>query len=334
MIDFGLTEQQVALRTLVREFVEREVRPVVAELDAKTIPEECFPWLLFEKAHGLGLRTLPLAKEYGGGGIDVLTAAILIEEACAGDAGFGIGLQQLWYVSQTIQKLANKEQGDRFLPLFRDDPRFFLSAASCEPEAGSDVFLPCSDPKAGIKLSAEVKGDEIVLNGMKHMIALGNVAKLYVVSARTDRTTPMDQGTTLFLVTPDAPGFRVGRVHDPLGWRLLPTAELFFENCRIPKKNQMSGWNEGHAGRIKIGAIFGAYTGAMGVGIARAAFEKTLLYTKMRVQGGIPIIQHNNTAIQLAEMFVKIEAARYLTWKACWNLQNEEYTDPRMIKAP
>jgi alkylation response protein AidB-like acyl-CoA dehydrogenase len=220
------------------------------------------------------------------------------------------------------------------LPLFRDDPHFFLAAAACEPEAGSDIYLPIPDPKIGIKLSAEISGNEVILNGMKHMIALGNVAKLIMVYARSDRTKPMTEGTTLFLVSSDAPGFRVGRVHDPFGWRLFPTAELFFENCRIPKKNQVLGWNEAYAGVAETVALCTAWAGAMGVGIARAAFEKALQHAQTRVQGTAPIIQHANTAMQLAEMFMKIEAARYLTWKQCWNLQIREYFDLRMVKAP
>lgn len=191
MIDFSLTEEQLALREVVRNFAENEVKPAVATLDAKSNPADCFPWALFEKAHALGLTTLALSKDYGGGGIDILTAAILIEEACAADAGFGIGLQQICFVCQTIQKLANKQQCDRFLPAFREDPKYFFAAASCEPDAGSDVFLPCLDPLAGIKLSAEIEGDEVILNGTKHFIGHGHVAKLILVSARTDTTRPI-----------------------------------------------------------------------------------------------------------------------------------------------
>jgi alkylation response protein AidB-like acyl-CoA dehydrogenase len=334
MIDFSLTKEQLKLREVVRNFAEKEVKPAAAELDAKSNPADSFPWKLFEKAHALGLTTLALSKDYGGGGIDILTAAILIEEACAADAGFGIGLQQIWFVSQTIQKLCSKEQCDRFLPQFRKDPQYFLSAASCEPDAGSDVFLPSPDPQAGIRLSARIEGDEVILNGTKHFIGHGDVAKLILVSARTDPSSPMVEGTTLFLVTPDAPGFRIGKTFDQMGWRLFPTAELFFENCRIPKGNQVLEWNKAHEGRMRIGPLYTAYAGAMGVGMARAAFERSLQHAKERVQGGVPIIHHQNTGIQLAEMYVKIEAARYLTWKACWNLQNEDYLDPRMLKAP
>ena len=333
MIDFSLTEEQEQLRALVREFGQREVKPVAAEYDAKIEPSECLPLDLFEKAHKLGLRTLPLYKKYGGGGIDLLTAAILLEEACYWDVGFGIGLQQIWMVIQVLQEIGSQEQCEKYMPQIRDDPHFFLSAAACEPEAGTDVFLPNPDPKTGIRLTAERKGDEVVLNGTKHMIAFGHVSKLLLVFARTDKTKPMMEGTTMFLVTPDAPGFNVQRVFNPMGWRLFPTAELFFDNCRIPRENQVRGWNEAHTSITRTVAIGTAYAGAYAVGMARAAFERALEYAKIRVQGGKPIIEHNNTAMQLADMFIKIEAARYLYWKTCWNALHDEYWDPGMVRA-
>lgn len=331
MIDFSLTDEQIALRSLVREFCETEVRPVVAELDARADQEQCFPWELFKKAHELGLRTLPMLRKYGGREIDLLTEAILIEEAGACDAGFAMGLHQIWMVTQTLQRCGNKAQLDKYLPLIRDDPFFFLSAALCEPEAGSDCYLPSSDPGLGIRLTATVDGDEVILNGTKAIIAMSPVAKLILVYARTDASQPMRNGTTMFLVTPDSPGFRIGRVHDSMGWRLFPTAELIFDGCRIPKANQVTAWNKAYSELSPTAAI---HAGAMAVGMARSAYDKAVQYASTRVQGGKPIIEHANTSMQLAEMLMQIESARYLTWKVCWAAMNREHWDPRLSKAP
>ena len=154
MIDFSLKEEQESLRALVRKFVEKEIKPLTEAFDSRVDPKECFPWEIFEKAHKLGLRALTLSEKYGGAGADILTTAILVEELCAGDVGIGVTMEQMWMAVQVMQTMASQEQCDRFLPLFRDNPRFLFVVAACEPEAGSNVFLHCLDPRAGFRLSA------------------------------------------------------------------------------------------------------------------------------------------------------------------------------------
>lgn len=334
MIDFSLTEEQIALRTLVREFCEREVKPLGLEYDQKGDPGECFPWVVVEKSHQAGLNALALKKEYGGADIDTLTGAILVEEASAAESSFGALLQQIWKVTKIIQMVGTRQQQERFLFPLRHDPRFHFGIGLTEPEAGSDNFMNPPDPKAGLKLSAEVKGDEVILNGMKHFISFGNTASVFIVFARTDKSKPLREGLSLFVVDKDAPGLTVGRIHNRMGIRLMSQSELIFENCRIPRANQLGGWNNAADQVVLVVRFSNAWTACICLGIARACFEKAVEYAKSRVQGAVPIIKHSNTAIHLGEMFMKLEAARYIIWKACWNADNADYFDPRMIKVP
>lgn len=332
MIDFSLTEEQRALRDLVRAFVAQELSPFVFELDQQADPARCWlPWRVMERAQQLGLRTLTLSKEYGGAGIDGVTTALLIEEMCAGG---GIDFVSLWRVVPLLEALATREQFERLALPFRDDPRFCFAAAITESDYGSDNILPFTDPRGGLKLSAEVRGDEVVLNGSKQFISNGPTASLYLVYARTDPARPVGEGTTVFLVPRDTPGLTVGRVNNRMGVRVMPQSEVHFEQCRVPGENQLTGWNTAGAQVAPLLRCYPALAGAIALGIARALFEQALEYARIRVQGGVPIIQHANVAMRLAEMFSRIEACRYLIWKACWNADHEAYFDPRLVNAP
>src|SRR3989337_1175267 len=174
-MDFTLTEAQKALVAMVREFAQKEVKPLCVEKDRES-KVETYPMELVIRASQLGIRTLALGEEYGGGGADEVTPILCLEELAAGDLGFAITLDQTWKYTPILTKYMNKEQRDRWLPRFVEDDTFLLAIGCTEPEAGSDNILPYDDPKAGMKLTARKVDGGWVLNGNKHFISIGNVA--------------------------------------------------------------------------------------------------------------------------------------------------------------
>jgi len=329
MIDFRLTEEQIGMRDTVRKFVEREVKPLAKKLDAEKDPKDCFSIELLKKASALGLRTLALPKEYGGAGCDQVTLAIILEELGAGDLGFASMIGQHTKYTDTLVNLCNEEQKSEWIPKLLQDDTFLLASALTEPDSGTDNQLPYDAPGAGMRTFAERRGDEYVINGRKHFISNGGIAKLYLVYARTRKNAGITQSMSLFLVPHDTPGFYVTRFHDKLGRRLLLNAELVFEDARIPARYLVGEEN-------KAWAMFYGQTPGINntiaclVGAMRTCYEEALEYAKLRVQGGVPIIKHPTIGSKLAEMRVKIEAARTLLWKNAWSWDRKYEYDPKM----
>lgn len=334
MVNFALTEQQVALRDLARDFVAREVAPVAAGLDARPDPADCFSWELVEKLSAAGLRTVALDKTYGGDGADPVTLCMLAEELAAGDLGVAVIMAQTWKIGQTIQRGATPEQLQRFLPVLRDDPRGLLAIAITEPETGSDYIIPYPDAKAGPHLSAVRAGDHWVLNGMKHFISNGNRAALYLIFARTDPTRLQTHGLTAFLVPRDAPGFSIGRVHNKMGERLANNAELIFRDCRIPLSNQFMGLNEGFEVLRRFFPASNAYAAATILGVGRAAYEKALEFARTRIQGGRPIIERQAIRMLLTDTKMRLDSTRDYIWHAAWAAEHREHFDATWASLP
>lgn len=345
MVEFSLTEEQKAFQTLVREFAKREIEPIAAELEKYTDPariDEWYPWHIYDKLAQVGLKTMTLKKKWGGAGVDWLTVVVCIEELCAADAGIGGAIQQgCWKYPKVLQELWTDEQCEKFLRPLIEQPRYIMGTGLTEPEAGGDNYLPYLDPKGGARLSAVRDGDHVVLNGMKHFITNGGTASLYLVFARTDKTKPISEGLTLFAVTTDTPGFKIGRFHDKFGARNMTNAELIFENVRLPiPEHQVGGWNTGMRDLPRLLAASNSTTATFSLGVARRIYEKTLEYARGRVQGGVPIIQHQPTQMMLADMHVAIEVSRNIIWKAAWmgqkfaDTQDPQYWDPILFKTP
>jgi len=331
MFDFTYTEEQLALRRLVRDFVQKEVAPVSLERDKIPDPKEAIPWDIIEKANAIGLRTLPLAEKYGGGGANSQTIAMVIEELAYGDMGVAVLFHQTWKWVLLIQELATEDQIERHLIPWRDDPRGMIALAFTEPVAGSDNLLPCLDVKAGMKTTAVPDGDHYVLNGMKHFISNAYCARLYLIFARTDLTKPITEGASLFLVPRDTPGLSIGRVDDKVGQRLADNAEIILENVRVPKEDLVGEWNKAMVSRERSVRHSHAFEGATCVGPAQRAFEMALDWAKTRIQGAKPIIQHPNIAIRLGEMWTAIQACRLMYSRVAWSADNFQYFDTRLF---
>ncbi|MFQ6111176.1 MAG: acyl-CoA dehydrogenase family protein [Nitrospinota bacterium] len=331
MVDMRLTDEQLELQELVREFCLEELKPIAAECDrrAQTDPAGCFPIEVLKAASKLGLRTLALPRAYGGRDIGVLTHSILLEEVMAVEPGFGAVFHQLWRLSQHIAEFGTEEQKKKFLIPFIEDDTCLISIAMTEPGAGTDNTLPYEGVDGGLRLSAEKRGGEWVLNGTKHFIACAALAKIFFVLARTDPKVPVSKGVTQFLLWRDTPGFRVARTHDKLGAALLMNAELVLENVRVPESDVYIGENMGLSRKGRNYGRSIPMVATFGLGIARGAYEEALSCAREEVEGAKPLIKHPAVAMRLADMLTLIEATRSIIWKAAWSADNLETYNPR-----
>ncbi|MFH1383290.1 MAG: acyl-CoA dehydrogenase family protein [Chloroflexota bacterium] len=303
-MDFTLTEEQKMLQTTVRELASNKFAPVADELDRK----QAFARDNFKIMAEAGLLGLTIPPEYGGGGADAVSLAIATEEiarACASTADILDG--HLCLCTELIYNYGNEEQRKKFVvPLARGEK--IGAMAITEPEAGSDI--------AAIKTTAVKEGDVYILNGNKVFITNGDVADTAVVFANIPALGK--RGMTAFIVEKGTPGFSQGKKYDKLGMRAATNAELAFEDCRIPASNRIG--EEGQGMKMCLATLDRGRIGiaAQALGITQAVLEKSVEYSKQRVQFGVPI--NHNQAIQwmLADMATQLEAARLLTYKAAF----------------
>ena len=268
---------------------------------------------------------MAVAKEYGGEGTDYVTQALVMAELARGDSSISKTFSQNWKWSHLIQQACNEEQKERFLRPFVADHRFLLGKGITEPTAGSDNRLPPKDaPKAGLKLRAERKGDEWILNGEKCFIANAPVGKLFFIDARTDPNAPLRQGTTMFLVPSDTPGFRIGKVFNKSGWRFYRNGEMIFENARVPHANVVGNVNTSdmktaQAGDRTGGDLFGDLElAANALGVCDDACEQAMKHAKTAKQGGQPLIEQQHIALKLNKMNMLTEALRSYVMRIAW----------------
>ncbi len=327
---FAETDKQRAILETVRRFVREEVSPVAGELDRRQDPAACFSWEIVEKADAAGIRTMTLSEEWGGIGADSLTTAMVIEELAKGDVGVAVVLAQTLKLAQALQKTASPEQRQKYLPRFRDDPRYLLAIAITEPETGSNYFLP---HKAPFHTKAEKTDGGWRINGMKHFISNGNRAALYLLFAQTDNKTGLADGSTCFLVERDTPGFSIGHVHDKMGERLANNAELIFDNCFVPDANVIGVPGEGFQVLAQFFPQSNAYAAATVLGVAVAAYERSLEWARTRVQGGKELIEHDGIRAQLAEMRMLNDVSRAYIHRAAWLSDNPEAGWDRILGA-
>ena len=320
-----LTDEHRALQQMARDFAEKEVRPIAAERDKISNPKEVFSWDVVKKGSALGLRTLAVPEEYGGPGVDLMGQVLVMLEIARADGGVAKTFSQCWKWTPMITQLATEDQRERFLKPFMEDDTYLLAMGGTEPDAGSDNRMPPPDhPKAGWKTSAVRNGNGWVINGMKHFIANGGVASLYIVRTRTNPDVPITEGTTMFFVPKDTPGFSIGRTHDKIGWRFYQNAELIFDNCQVPETNLLGELNKGKGASSERYVSFNDVELASNMlGIAQSAFEHALDHARNRIQGGKPIIEHQAIALKLADMYMRLEAARSYLFKVVESGEHE-----------
>ena len=303
-MDLTFNEDQAAILEAVKEFADEDLAPKAKETDEAGV----WPAENVRKLGELDLMGIPVPEEYGGLGMDFLTWAAVGEElsrACTTTgAVFGAHMLAVF----PIMTFGTEEQKQKHLvPLAQGEKigAFGLT----EPGAGSDA--------AAVSTKAEPDGDEYVLNGTKIFISNGGEAEIYVIIANSDPTRGV-RGLTAFIVEKGTPGFEFGKDEKKMAFPSLPNRELIFTDCRVPKENLL--------GREKAGFLVAMRTLAVGrigmaigaVGLARAALEAAVPYSKQREQFGKPISSFQAIQFMLADMATEVDAARLLTWRAAW----------------
>ncbi|RXM59370.1 acyl-CoA dehydrogenase [Clostridium tetani] len=309
-MNFALTREQEFVRQMVREFAETEVKPIAAEIDET----ERFPMENVEKMARLGMMGIPIPKEYGGAGGDVLSYIIAVEELSkvCGTTGVIVSAHTSLCAS-LIYEHGTEEQKQKYLvPLAKGEKigAFGLT----EPNAGTDA--------AGQQSIAIDMGDHYLLNGSKIFITNGGVADVAVVFAMTDRSKGT-RGISAFILEKGMPGFSVGKVEDKMGIRASSTTELIFEDVKVPKENLIG--KEGRGFGIAMKTLDGGRIGiaSQALGIAEGALEEAITYMKERKQFGRELYKFQGLSWMMADMKVAIESARLLVYQAAWKKQNK-----------
>ncbi len=309
-MDFGLSKQHILMQQMLREFAVNEVKPLAADVDE----EERFPEETVAKMQKIGLMGIPFPKEVKGQGGDYLAYVMAVEELSKVCATTGVIVSaHTSLCCAPIYEHGTDEQKAKFLaPLISGEKLGAFGLT--EPNAGTDA--------AGQQTTAVLDGDEWVLNGSKIFITNAIYADTYVVIAVTDKSQGT-RGTSAFIVEKGTPGFSFGLKEKKMGIRGSATAELIFENCRIPKDNLLGGLGKGF--KIAMQTLDGGRIGiaAQALGIAEGALDEAVAYVKERRQFGRPLSKFQNTQFQLADMAARIEAAKYLVYKAAWKKQNK-----------
>jgi len=310
VIDFSLTEEQRALQEMAREFAQKEMKPNAAKYD---ICEE-FPEDIMKKAFKAGFLTCVIPREYEGVGLSDLDTVIISEELAAGCAGMYTTMMVNALAYTPIILFGTDEQKKKFL-IPQTKEMSFASFCLTEREAGSDA--------SSLKTIAKKVGDEYMINGSKCFISNAGIASLYVVFALTDPEKGA-RGMSAIIIPRETPGLTIGKIEDKMGHRASNTAELFFDDVKVPAENLLAKEGMGFIIAMRTLDNTRAPVGAAGVGVARAALEYAIDYAKTRVQFGKPIALFQNTAFKIAQMATEINAARHLVWHAAWLLSRNK----------
>lgn len=313
-MDFSLSMEHEILRKSVRDFAEKEIRPVARELDEK----EEFSYDTMKAMAELGLFGMFVSEEYEGQGMDYISYIIATEEIARVDgshaatiaAGNSLGIGPIYYYG-------NEEQKRKYLPEACRGETLWAFGLT-EPNAGSDA--------GNTQTTAVLDGDEWVINGSKIFITNGStdITAGVIVLSRSGRREDGRPELTSIIVERETPGFEARTMHGKLMWRASDTSELYFEDCRVPKENLLGPI--GHGFHHMLGTLDGGRLSiaAMGLGGAQGAFDMALKYSQERVQFGRPISTFQVNAFKLADMATEIECARLLLYKAGWMRDNEQ----------
>ena len=304
-----LNDQQKMIQKMVREFAEKEIAPIAAELDKKAE----YPKKILEKMAKLGLLGIIIPPEYGGAGLDTISYATVIEEISRKCASTGVITSvHNSLTAWPIMKYGTNEQKKKYLPILAKGEKIGAFAGT-EPNAGSDL--------GAMKTQAVLKGDKYIINGDKTFITSGPEAGIIIIFAVTDKNAGT-KGISTFIVESSFKGYKVGSIFEKLGINASKTSELIFENMEVPKENLLG--KEGDGFKIALSTLDGGRIGiaSQAVGIAQAALEESIEYSKQRQQFGKPISQFQAIQWMIADMATKIEAARFLVYNAAYKKDN------------
>ena len=308
-MDFSLSKTEELFLQMIREFAEKEVKPLAAEVDE----EERFPLETVEKMAKIGLMGIPVPVKYGGAGGTNLMYGMAVEELSRVCGTTGVVLSaHTSLCCAPIMENGTEEQKMKYLPRLASG-EWIGAFGLTEPNAGTDAAMQ--------QTTAVLDGDQYVLNGNKIFITNAVYAHVYVIFAMTDKSLG-NKGISAFIVEKGTPGFSIGKKEKKMGIRGSATTELVFEDCRIPKENLLGQQGKGFAMAMKT--LDGGRVGiaAQALGIAQGAMDETIKYTKERKQFGRSISQFQNTQFQMADMETKVQAARLLVRSAHWKKDN------------
>lgn len=307
-LDFSFTEDQLAVQKMIRKFVDNEIVPVRAYYDET----EEFPVDVVKKMQDLGLNCLVAPEQYNGVAYDALTISIIAEELCRGCTGIALSVLANNLASEPLVIAGNEEQQEWWFSRACGEGKIQAFCLT-EPGAGSDV--------SNISTTAKADGDYYILNGTKCFITNGGYAEQFTVCATLDKSRK-HKGMAFFIVDPELDGISIGRHEKKMGIRCSNTVEVVFDNVRVHKKWLLG--KEGDGFKIAMQTLDASrpMVGALAVGIAQGAYEYARDYAKQRTQFGVPISAFQAVQFMLADMAMKIEAARLLVQKGCWLLDN------------
>lgn len=304
-MDFALNEEQLELQEMVREFVEKEITPYAAEMDAENHMRDG----LIDKANEMGLLNVIVPEELDGPGLDSISVATIYEELGKGCAGVATSLAANSLATVPVLLAGTDEQKKMYCDILNNGG--LAAFALTEPGAGSDA--------GGVSTRAVHNKEEgtYTLNGTKMFITNGGLAEIFLVFANTRKTGGI-RGLTAFIVPKDTPGFSVGKKENKMGIRPSNTTELVLQDVVIPDSYRVG--REGEGFRIAMNTLDSArpFVGAVSVGIAQAALDCAVKYAKERRQFGQPIASFQMVQGMLADMAMKVETARLMVQKACW----------------
>lgn len=315
-----LTDDQRTVQEWAREFARRHITPRALLLDKD--PDNPARDELIREAANAGILGVNLPEFLGGGGHDPLTGALVTEELAAACAGCAVLFGATMLGMIPILLSGNLGAIQRFVaPVAKswetDRPQLAALAAT-EPDAGSDFIM--GHPQGRLRTRVEKKDGGYLINGRKIFISNGSLASLITVFASHDPTGPIRESLSCFAVPADTKGFSVGQIFEKMGQRASPAAELLFDDVWVPEENRLGNEGGGWALNRLIMSVTRTPVAAIALGIARAAYERSLEYAEARVQGGGPIVRHQAVELMLADMAIRVEAARALVWNAAGSL--------------
>ncbi|MDH7606872.1 MAG: acyl-CoA dehydrogenase family protein [Candidatus Bathyarchaeota archaeon] len=313
-MDFKLTDEQIEIKRAAREFAEKEFTPELAlEYDQK----EEFPMELYRKAANLGFTSMRIPQEYDGQGYGVLEECLVVEEFCRVDPGLGVAVSLgNLMVPDVLLKHGTEEQREKYIPPLARGEKI-AAAAFTEPEHGSDITR--------LDTTAVKNGNGWIINGSKQFITNAPIADTFIILCQTDpNATPPHRGQSLFLAEKGMPGLEAAKLRGKMGIKPCVTGSLALSDLHVPETNLVGELNKGFYYALELFDGTRITVAAQAVGMAQGAFEKALAYAKTRKQFGQPIINFQGVSFKLAEMAIKIETARLLTYKAAWIYDHEK----------
>ena len=344
MFNLQLSAEQLEFRDTVRDFVQNEVKPAAIHPDRLQPFDKPLLADLLDHASRMGLRTLSLSEEAGGAGADALTACIVLEELAAGDVDLASAIACTSSLAEALNEAMSADQRKRFVPELAEDARYHLALVGHDYEVDRawQYHRPAADESAGEPAATRQSNGEWLIEGDVAGVPNAPIAKLFIVQARTDPKKTGPNGLTTFLVPRDAAGLTVAdRIHalgergaagaERVRWHHGTSADVSFRKCRVAADQVLGKEGQVPFAQSAYAARRAVHTAAVNLGLGRCAYETAIDYTKMRVQGGRHIVEHQAIGRILADLTMKIELARNAIWKAAWVLDHPEAISDRSV---